>query len=104
MNKGGRLVIHINKDVLIVCKAFSRANHDDAYRYASSRMIKGVGSSLEYISIVDHVTPDEEYATSDEVDQTDELERSKDSLGSAEKIGSPKQFSLFFDFSEMLAS
>lgn len=94
MSKGGRLVIHISKDTILVCKAFSSGHHDDAYKYARTRVLKKSGSGLEYVSVVDRVTYENDYRVANEP------KAENNSSEAAKKTDVAKQDPLFFSFSD----
>jgi superfamily I DNA/RNA helicase len=100
MNGGGRIVIHITKDIILACKAFSSGDHDDAYKYARTRIFKETASGLEYVSVTDNVTYDDEFTNDDE---SDRLQQADQLNYTAEVVAKPdpsELWPLFSDFSD----
>jgi superfamily I DNA/RNA helicase/mRNA-degrading endonuclease RelE of RelBE toxin-antitoxin system len=58
ISKEARLVVHLSKDVILICHA---AKHDDAYHYAKSRKLRKGTDGAEIISIADIQDKKESY-------------------------------------------
>lgn len=58
ISKEARLVVHLSKDIILVCHA---AKHDDAYHYARSRKLRKGTDGAEIISIADIQDKKESY-------------------------------------------
>ena len=61
ISKEARFVVHLSKDIILVCHA---AKHDDAYHYARSRKLRKGTDGAEIISIADIQDKKESYSPS----------------------------------------
>ena len=101
MNGGGRIVIHMSRDTILVCKAFSSGHHDDAYKYARTRIFKETGSGLEYVSVSDNVTYDDDFDSDYDSDQLRHTGHQNYSAEDVSELDQTELLPLFVDFTDV---
>ena len=85
----------------MLAKRFLPSHHDDAYKYARTRIFKETGSGLEYVSVSDNVTYDDDFDSDYDSDQLRHTGHQNYSAEDVSELDQTELLPLFADFTDV---